>query len=195
MTEIKPLLENAMVPARAPESVTVKKIDEEQALKDDTVSFLRQLSLLRSSRDEASQSAACTCMRSTGIPQTNWRGSYGPVLWIKSSRTCRLHPFGPTETVYLVDVPFVNRIINYSLQICLSIKNSDPCLSVAPGLRAVRRVRNDAPVIQLANQLYDLPSKSFRQDMYELFRTEKASPSDMNEDGDTILIVGSSCEF
>ena len=154
-------------------------------------------------------------MRSPTIRQKYGNKIYAPTILVKSSRRCPLHPFKPIETAVLVDVPIVNRFLNYSFQLGLSIKTYVSSFSFTPELRAVRRVSNNAVAFEMISDLVfqmDEDHSSFRdkrrvspppgemverlrQNIYNLLRTGEAYPTDVDEDGNTILtaILDTSC--
>lgn len=159
--------------------------------------------MIRNSDDKANRSAPCTCKRSASISRTKWPRFYGPTLLVKSSHRCPLHPFKPVETTVLIDVPLVNRFLNYSFQLGLSVKAYASGHSFYPELRATRRVSRNSAIFERVARLpdrilqtsscgYSGPRVSellqnLRQDIYNVFVTGESYPTDVNEDGDTIL--------
>ena len=165
---------------------------------------MRQWSTPEGSGDDVVRYGRCICAQSTSLSKKSWPALSGSYIRIKPSSRCRVHPFAPVETAVFVDVPFVRRVFSYSLQFCLSITRCAAGFYLTPELRAVRIVSNDAPIfkrtklfMQDLKDVYYFKRKpvkkglfdNFRREIYDLFCTRGASPWDVNERGETALMV------
>ena len=143
----------------------------------------------------------CECWKQT--KRRTWR--YWAVTHTSTTTTNHLQDcpyyFAPTKTETIqIQVPWIKRLVSYSLSLSMSISGGSGGLAIAPLLTFRPIVPYDSGAFRLltyvahvgASPTSALSWKSTLFEILKLYRAGKASPFDRDENGKTILMVSRS---
>ena len=143
----------------------------------------------------------CSCNIGTTCQSGTW--SSGPLNLFHSSSTSRTHQRGcplrippKKKTIIGMRCTFSGLLLSRLISLSMSISHGAGGLSISPNLTFRAIVSDDSPAFALLAEHsrmtleeVSLSWDSISQEIYKLFREHKASPSDVNSTGETLLHV------
>lgn len=159
------------------------------------------------------QRSFCSCSTITRERGTSYsmgavRLSKSSMASSKHSASCPLYIGTEATTTIELKMTYYGRLLANTVRATISFTNGAGGVSISPCLRLRAMVSNSSPAFQLLdektldarfgrtqpsqpNELCEYFESALQQ-LYELFQAKVASPTDINEDGETLITVSKS---